>query len=318
MVFCFKCGEKIKDSEICPNCQSAVIKEEYFNISKIESINELFTSNNKKHLQNHELSIDAYNIIIENIRTIGKTNLRKIHSDIGKEEYENLDILSKIAIITLAYTDINYKSKGAELGSYTYNLVNIDDRLDNANQISTLIHELSHHLYAEIFEQVLMYIWEVEKTGAIESLVLISQSLAPQFRLSNEYCAHTCEGRFIPHGYQNYSSFNEIINEEFSQEKKEDTDIIKTSIIFGNTIAEDIINILEEFITPELRQEIKLQYKKDMAKPNYDQILFETDNIFPDEVKISLILMQLECGYEATSQRESDELLNEFEEQFRC
>lgn len=70
----------------------------------------------------------------------------------------------------------------------------------------------------------------------------------------NEYCAHTVEGRFIPHGYQNYGSFNSIL-EDLKDELDKETAFI--SLVLGNTLAEDIIHLLEHFIDDDLRCEIK-------------------------------------------------------------
>ena len=81
--------------------------------------------------------------------------------DIPPEDYQNMDILSRVALITMAFAKINHKSRGAELGKYSYNLIRVDDRLDNVHQATTLIHELTHHLVAEIFEQTLMYLLDV-------------------------------------------------------------------------------------------------------------------------------------------------------------
>lgn len=60
-----------------------------------------------------------------------------------EQKRQPMDILSKIALKTLVFTKINYKSRGAELGSYSFNLINIGNRLNKANQISELIHEIT-------------------------------------------------------------------------------------------------------------------------------------------------------------------------------
>ncbi len=71
--------------------------------------------------------------------------------------------LEKVEDVVEAYAKWSYKSKGGELGFYTANTIKLDDRLNDSVQIATLIHELAHHLLAEIHEQILMYFWEVEK-----------------------------------------------------------------------------------------------------------------------------------------------------------
>ena len=104
----------------------------------------------------------------------------------------------------------------------------------------------------------------------------------------NEYCAHTVEGRFIPYGYQNYGSFNELV-----KETNLDNESINTMMMFGNNFANEIIVYLEKYIDEGLRQEIKLQYKMDLKSPNYDSIYIETSECFPLNVKNSIILKMM-------------------------
>lgn len=311
MVFCSKCGAENNDSnEKCEKCGEFLFKNDYINIKKYENFEDIFTNENLKSLDN--LTLDGYNTIIKNISDMGHYHLEKYYETIDRK---NLTILDKIKAITLAYSEINYKSRGAELGSYSFNSINVDDRLDEANQISTLIHELSHHLFSEIFEQILMYLWECEKSDAIEALAWFTLIGSPLMKLTNEYCAHTCQGRFIPHGYQNYGSFNAILMEEFDPEK--DQDAVGFSLIFGNSIAHDVLNILEDFIDYRLRDEIKEQFKRDFRyPPRYDQILLETNERLPDEIKIENMQSVLKGGFEAAKDKKMKEILDAFKENF--
>ena len=216
-----------------------------------------------------------------------------------------------------AFAKISYKSRGAELGSYSFNMINIDDRLDKANQISTLIHELTHHLVAEIFEQALMYLLEVKKSETLEAFIWLVLLGTPTAVLMDEYCAHTVEGRFVPHGYQNFGSFNNILNQAFNPEKEEDRQMVQSHIVLGNSIAEDIIGLLERFITPQLREEIKAQYKKDFNfPPKYDQIICETKDTLPYQVKVSIINIMLVSAFETAQEVDVDDALNDFKRKF--
>ena len=311
MVFCSKCGWKNSDeNEKCEKCGEFLFKKEYLNIKKFENFENIFTSDNLKAIDH--LTVDGYNTVIKNIADMGHHHLEKYYQTSDKR---NLTILDKIKALTQAYCEINYKSSGAELGSYSFNSIHVDDRLDRANQISTLIHELSHHLFSEIFEQILMYLWKCEKSDAIEALAWFTLIGNPLMQLTNEYCAHTCEGRFIPHGYQNYGSFNNIINHEFDPEK--DKEAIGISLVLGNTIARDILKILEDFIDWDLRDEIQEQFKKDFKyPPRYDQILLETKDVLPDIIKIENLCFVLKNGFEVAKNKEMEEILNTFKESF--
>lgn len=311
MVFCSKCGIENKDSnDKCEKCGEFLVKKEYLNIKRYNNFEDIFTDKNYNSLE--KLSLDGYNTIIRNITDMGHSHLETYYKNFNKKKLTTLD---KIKAITLAYSELNYKSRGAELGSYSFNKINIDDRLDQSNQISTLIHELSHHLFSEIFEQILMYVWECEKTDAIEAFAWFTIIGSHITQLSNEYCAHTCEGRFIPHGYQNYGSFNKILTNNFNPEK--DQNIIGLGLLFGNTIAQDIIKILEDFIDYDLREEIKQQFKKDFTyPPQYDQILLESKENLPDDAKIENIIFILKRGYEAAKDKKMQEILDNFKNNF--
>lgn len=312
MVFCSKCGYENNDNdEKCSECGEFLFKKEFLEIGEYENFQDIFSDENLNRLA--ELTVEGYDTVIKNITDMGHHHLREYYNTV--ENRRNLTTLDKIKAITLAYSKISYKSSGAELGSYSYNSIRVDDRLDDANQISTLIHELTHHLFSEIFEQIMMYLWECEKSDAIEALAWFTLIGNPLTQLSNEYCAHTCEGRFIPHGYQNYGSFNAILTEEFDPEK--DADAINFGLVIGNTIARDIIGILEEFISNDLRREIQAQYKKDFKfPPRYDQILLESKMYMDDNDKISTVKNILKSGYEAASEKEMREILDDFKKHY--
>lgn len=311
MVFCSKCGSENSDSDDkCEKCNEFLVKKEYLTVKQYENFEDIFNSENLDALD--DLTINGYDIVVKNIANMGHSHLRKYYEN---NTLKNITTLDKIKALTQAYCEINYKSSGAELGSYSFNNINIDDRLDSARQISTLIHELSHHLFSEIFEQILMYLWGCEKSDAIEALAWFTLIGNPLIQLVNEYCAHTCEGRFIPHGYQNYGSFNNILMNEFDPEK--DRDAIGLSLIFGNTMAQDIISILEEFIDYNLREEIKQQFKQDFKyPPQYDQILLESKDYLSDEAKIENITLILKSSYEIAKDKKIKEILDEFKEKF--
>ena len=78
---------------------------------------------------------------------------------------------------------------------------------------------------------------------------------------------------------------------------------------------------MEGFITPELREEIKKQYKKDFNyPPKYDQILLETKDTLPYQLKVSLINIMLNISFEIALDNLDDgrfnEMLNEYKKNF--
>ena len=313
MVFCSKCGTKNDDAkDNCEKCGELLIKKEYFEIKSYENFEDIFSKDNYQKLD--EITIEGYNTVIENITAMGHHYLKEYYTNTNINKRQ-MTILDKIKAITQVYAKLNYKSRGAELGSYSFNSIRVDDRLDDANQIATLIHELSHHIFSEIFEQILMYVWSCSKTDAIEALVWFTLIGNPLTKLTDEYCAHTCEGRFIPHGYQNYGSFNNILANDFNPKK--DQKVVQMALVMGNTMAQDILKILEEFIDYDLREEIKQQFKKDFSyHPSYDQILLETNLVLNDEDKIASIIAILKGGYDAAKNKKMREILDTFKENY--
>ncbi|MCQ2972213.1 MAG: hypothetical protein MJ209_02875 [archaeon] len=104
-----------------------------------------------------------------------------------------------------------------------------------------------------------------------------------------EYCAHTVEGRFVPYGYQNYNSFNEIVSQTDL-----DIEVIKEVMILANSYANEIIVFLEKFINEEFREAIKRQYKLDLKVKNTEPITLETDACFDfnqKNIKISALIL---------------------------
>ena len=305
-IFCSKCGKKNSSMEdYCINCKSILRKlNNYESGSKINSFEEMFTQKHKEQLNEIPLTNEIYELILNNIYEIGKKSLKN----------NGTTALEKVADVVEAYAKWSYKSKGGELGFYTANNIKLDDRLNDSVQIATLIHELSHHLLAEIHEQILMYYWEVEKTYEIE--VFIQYILASgTIHLMNEYCAHTVEGRFIPHGYQNYGSFNSILEE---QKDELDSDTVALSLVLGNTLAEDIIHLLEHFIDDDLRKQIKQQYNQDQLPPSYSQIGMETTDMLDSESRNQLIMDPIIGSFNAAMKNpDFNNVLNDFLDTFK-
>lgn len=270
----------------------------------------ILTEENLNLIINYNLTHYDYNKIMNNIKNIA------CNSNI-KYKNNNMSILNKIRCFVELYAKVNYKAKGAHLGDYAFNRINVDDRLDDSQQIATLIHELAHHLLAEIFEQILMIIWNHEKTDAIEAFVWYALCNDRNFVLMNEYCAHTVEGRFIPFGYQNYGSFNNIL-QEYDIESDEVKDMVLAFLVLGNTFADDIINILEFYMDSNIRNEIKLQFKQDYNyPPNYEGILLETSNVFDEDSKFQFIKLILSSVFALIENNNFNmDVLEEFKNQF--
>ncbi len=283
--YCTHCGNRLIIEHICPFCGEFNLDyathccncKRQINPISIEDYDTLFSQYNEVLLLNAEISDEEYNQILSNI--FARVEFMNIYGDSVKD---------KILSLASVFTQCTPKSRGYERGYiFLGNVIRYDDRLDDSVQIATIIHELAHYLLFSIIESLLCHIFKVKTSTVLQSFVWYFLTL-PEFEIMNEYCAHTVEGRFIPYGYQNYGSFNVLVeNTTFDEES------VKSMIKFGNSFANEIIVYLEKYIDDSLRQEIKLQYKMDLREPNYESILKETDDCFPLNVKNDIIVRLL-------------------------
>ena len=280
--YCTHCGNKFIIENICPFCGE--VNHDYathcvkcfkqINPITIEDYDVLFSEFNENLLANAEISDIEYNELLSNIF------LRAKYIDIYGDS-----IKDKIFNLAGIFAPCKPKSRGYERGYiFLGNCIYYDDRLDDSVQIATVIHELAHYIVFNIIESLLCNIFKVNTSSTLQSFVWYFLTL-PEFKIMNEYCAHTVEGRFIPYGYQNYGSFNSLVENTSLED-----DAVKSMMMFGNNFANEIIVYLEKYINEGLRQEIKLQYKMDLKSPNYDSIFIETDDCFPLNVKNSTII----------------------------
>ncbi|AMD17663.1 hypothetical protein TL18_06285 [Methanobrevibacter sp. YE315] len=300
--YCTHCGNKLITEHFCPFCSESnpdyatyCIKcGRQMNPLYIDSFDVLFSEFNENLLSNASIGDVEYNKLLSEIF------LRAEHFEI-----EGNTIKDKILNFAGIFTQCYPKSRGYERGFiFLGNKIFYDDRLDDSVQIATIIHELAHYLLFTIVESLLCEIFHVKTSSTLQSFVWYFLTL-PEFKIMNEYCAHTVEGRFIPYGYQNYGSFNVLV-----EDTSLDSESIETMMIFGNTFANEIIVYLEKYLDERLREEIKLQYKMDLKTPNFDSIFIETGECLPLVVKNSMLLKIL---YEIFEEASSSEARKELE-----
>ena len=251
-------------------------KEHNFELNTVESI---LNEDQILKFKDNPLTNDQYNEILDNIK---KTSF-KVQNQILNDYFidlENLSIKDKILFYTLSFSHVDFKKKGDELGKYKLNHIYVDDMIMyDSDIITTLIHELSHHVLSEIFEQIFMCVLDTSKTSVVEKVVL-ELLTCDDFDLIDEYCAHSVQNRFSPYGYQDFASF---ISSLQNTRNKNDLDFI---IAMGNTFSEDICEIFESFIDFDLREDIKQQFKEDKNSDYSYDFSLEKDIIIPEDLKI--------------------------------
>ena len=251
-IYCSMCGYENNPGDLlCKRCNEILHNENVLtNIANIATISELFDSQYENKLQDAILTLDSYEVIIQNIIEIGENKIiyRK-----------NMTPLERVMAIAQAYSIVITKQLGNNYGEYAYNVLCIDESFDSSIQIATIIHEITHHLFNEILKQVLMYVWSVKKSPTIDAFIQTVTSLPPVL-LTSEYCASKSEERYLPSEYVSFSSFNHIC-EDINYDNK----IILNSFIIGNAMSESIIKILSHFIDSDLEKKIKDEFEKNQT-----------------------------------------------------
>lgn len=283
--YCTHCGNKLIMEHICPVCGEinsdaathCVKCNNQLNPISIDDFDILFNDFNQNLLANANVDDSEYLELLSNIF------VRADYIDIWGETTKN-----KILNLASIFTECKPKSRGYERGFiFLGTCIFYEDRLADSVQIATIIHELAHYFLFNIIESLLCDILKVKPSSVIQSFVWYFL-MFPEFKIMSEYCAHTVEGRFIPYGYQNYGSFNSLVeNCGFDEES------LQTMIKLGNSFANEIIVYLEKYIDDDLRNEIKLQYRKDLTPPTNESILSETDDCFSITLKNNLLISML-------------------------
>lgn len=304
--YCTHCGNKLIMEHICPHCGNVnpdianfcVKCHKQINPLSIDDFDTLFNEYNENLLENAEITNDEYLDILSNI--FARADYLDFNANSAKE---------KVLRLASIFTECRPKSRGYERGFiFLGNCIYYDDRLDDSVQIATIIHELAHYLLFNIIENLLCFIFRVESSTTLQSFVWFFLTL-PEFKIMNEYCAHTVEGRFVPYGHQNYGSFNELI-----KQNDYDKSALEDMIVFGNTFSNEIIVYLEKYIDEDLREEIKLQYRKDLKNPSNDSIHIETKECLPLEMKNRFLLKLLYDVSKIASSRDAREELESTKE----
>lgn len=302
--YCTHCGNKLIMEHVCPVCGEANGDHDTYCIKcgnqlnpiSIDDFNILFSEFNRNLLLNASISDTEYDKILSNIF------IRADYVDVWGDTTKN-----KILNLAGIFTECKTKARGYERGFiFVGTGIYYDDRLEDSVQIATIIHELAHYFLFAIVESLLCDIFKVRPSSTLQSFVWYFLTL-PEFKIMNEYCAHTVEGRFIPYGHQNYGSFNALV-----EQSGFDRDALEGMIVLGNSFANEIIVYLERYIDDNLRNEIKMQYRKDLLSPSYESIFLETDDCYSlsmkNQVLISVlgdVLVEVSNNSEALKELES-------------
>lgn len=243
----------------------------------ITNMHELLTKENMQKLENVNFTVADYNEILDEITSESLENLTIDY---------NLKALENIKNITKQHVNIYYSEKEISSGYYIYNKIYLNDNQPESQQIVTLIHELTHHIYAEIFEKVLERIYDVENYRIIESFVMFMLNNSIENRIADEYLSYIVEGRFTPDEYHNYLPFIQLLIEYGIDVEKN-----KNFFIFAHEISHDIDDILRQVISDTLVKQIHEQFIEDNISEFNQSLTFDyREERFDEEEKVEFII----------------------------
>lgn len=306
--YCPDCGAKYPENEIhCSRCVSeSELKDiipfdvcdidfkpnELYNLkshtNEINSLDKLLSSENINKLSSFTIKQEDYDMLLKNIINTHELILNKVVEDY-EIDLNSLSPLDKILLYAKTFVKVKFKSSGSDLGRFIFNNIILEDRKPEiALQITTVIHELSHFLLSEIFEQIIMEVLDTKKSDVIEGFVCYMLIKNDFNKLLDEFSAHSVESKYTMYGYQDFSSYKEVYNHilksgEYNQNE------VEIARIIGNSFARDIKIIFDSIIDNDLRNAILDEFKNMKTKPNYDDLSFEIDGTLEFEDFLSII-----------------------------
>ena len=242
----------------------------------ITSLKQLITQENLNHIERADFTVADYKEILDEISSETLNNLELSNS---------LSPLENIKNIVLQHVNIYYSDKEISSGYYIYNKIYLNDKLPESQQIVTLIHELTHHIYAEIFEKWLSKLFNIEDYYIMGSLVMFMLNNSIENRIADEYLSYIVEGRFTPKKYQNYLPFIQLLID-----LDIDVEASKDYFVFAHEISHDIDDMFKPIINVDLRENIVRQFIIDDIEPLNQELTFDYPEIrFNDVEKVEIM-----------------------------
>lgn len=242
----------------------------------IISLEELLTQENLDHIAGADFSVDDYQSILNEIYD---ESVKNLHLD------NSLSALENVKQIAYQHVNIYFSEREISSGYYIYNKIYLNNNLPEAQQIVTIIHELTHHIYAEIFEKWLYKLFNIRKKFLVESVVMFMLNNSIENRVADEYLSYIVEGRFTPQECQNYLSFIQLL-----VELEIDVEASKSFFIFAHEISHDIDDILRPIINDNLKECIARQFVEDNIEKHSQKLTFDyRDERFSDVEKVEFM-----------------------------
>lgn len=238
-VICKSCGhENPINYTMCTKCNQTIRNYDYYK-KDYRKYYQLFSRENLEILKEVPLTDSAYDTILNSIIDIGSENRPVLPMP------PSIPNLVKIA---KPYARVQYdqqKKHPEFLSYYSFNQIFINRNIPQNMLNGAIIHELSHHMFNEIIKQTIMHLLNVEKNLYIESFAWYLTLQNEYLKIANEYVSHRTQEYFFPEQFGRYTSLIKLLNDNPDLEEEK----IQTALDFGGAITDDVIFILEQYIT---------------------------------------------------------------------
>ena len=247
-ITCSNCNHQNNiNTNKCTKCDNSLRNYAYFK-NDFKEFYKLFSTDNLDLLSKLPLTDTGYDSILNSVVDIGVENLNPIPFEIDTR---------KLIQIAKPYARVQYDNSNKHPGYYSYYSFNniFINRLTPHNLIpGAIVHELSHHLFNEIIEQSLMHLLNIGKSLYVESFAWYLTLQNDYFKIVNEYLSHRVQEYFLPDHFNGYSSLDQLLIDDVDLDKEK----IETSLNMGHAISDDVIFVLEKYITRSL--DVKREY----------------------------------------------------------
>lgn len=252
----------------CNHCQNNPAYDEYN--KEFHDFDSLVNKNNIEIISEHILTEGDYQFILDKILLKGIQTSQSSSDD---------TCFKKLYDIASQYANIIDENDENCNGSYICNVIKLNQNKTTSKKISTLIHELSHHLVAEVLVESISYILKAKRNYIIESFVMFILHMHREQKIVDEFIAHYIENNYIPDNAHSYDSLFKVILEIPNSENNNlNQECIELIFRYGKRLALDIIDILDMLMGDELINSLKNDLKLD-DHPHNDDIYSYFENI---------------------------------------
>lgn len=239
-IICRECGHSNNiNLNQCSQCDESLRNYNYFK-NDFKDFYKLFNSNNIELLKEIPLTDTAYNAIVNNVIEIGSENIMPVPYTF---ETQNLIKIAK----PYARVQYDFENKHPDyLSYYSFNRIFINRNTPSQVIPGAIIHELSHHLFNEIIKQSLLHLLNIEMNLYVESFAWYLTLQNEYLKIANEYVSHRTQEHFDADHFTGYSSLLKLLDENDDLDENK----VETAINIGHFISEDVIFILEKYVSP--------------------------------------------------------------------